>query len=53
LGYNHGAILSSDGQVYTFGAGEWGQLGHGNKENQVCPQEIITYSICNFSPYLN
>ena len=36
----HSLVLSDSGKVYSFGWGEKGQLGHGNKENQLIPRVI-------------
>jgi len=31
------AVCTEDGEVYTFGQGMYGQLGHGDRENQTSP----------------
>lgn len=36
-GSNHTALLTYDGQVYTFGDGYNGQLGHGDRRNRYFP----------------
>ena len=36
-GCNHTAVRTEDGQVYTFGSGEYGQLGHGDREAKTSP----------------
>ena len=36
-GGQHTVALSNEGQVYTFGAGQSGRLGHGNDKNQLVP----------------
>jgi len=33
----HSAVVGDDGKMYTFGGGEHGQLGHGDKVNKVVP----------------
>ena len=33
VGQRHSAVISKEGQVYTFGNGNWGVLGHGNENN--------------------
>lgn len=34
-GYNHTLALSDEGKLYAWGANAYGQLGTGNKANQV------------------
>ena len=36
-GRQHTAVCTEDGRMYTFGRGEEGQLGHGDKENTSSP----------------
>lgn len=36
----HSAVVSEDGDVYTFGDGFCGQLGHGDKRPQVSPKQV-------------
>jgi hypothetical protein len=36
-GYEHTAVCTEDGHMYTFGYGKEGQLGHGYKENRSSP----------------
>jgi hypothetical protein len=36
-GYAHTAVCTEDGRMYTFGWGECGQLGHGDKEDRSSP----------------
>ena len=33
VGMRHSAVISEEGQLYTFGVGKWGVLGHGNEKN--------------------
>ena len=37
IGPRHTSVITKDGSLYTFGAGSWGVLGHGN-EKTVNPQ---------------
>lgn len=32
-GLKHSAVVSKNGDLYTFGFGNWGVLGHGQEEN--------------------
>lgn len=36
----HSLALASDGTVYSFGSGFWGQLGHGDSQDQLLPKRI-------------
>lgn len=33
IGMRHSAVISRDGQLYTYGSGNWGVLGHGNERD--------------------
>lgn len=33
MGLKHSAVISEQGELYTFGVGNWGVLGHGKEEN--------------------
>ncbi|KAH9314061.1 hypothetical protein KI387_022688, partial [Taxus chinensis] len=39
-GENHSAALSVDGQVFTWGRGKYGQLGHGSVQNESRPVQV-------------
>lgn len=39
-GYMHTACIVNNGEVYTFGAGDMGQLGHGTKEDLFEPESV-------------
>ena len=39
-GNNHAAAVTSDGKVYTWGFGNDGQLGHGDKVDQHIPRKL-------------
>jgi RCC1 and BTB domain-containing protein len=52
----HSAVITEDGKMYTFGGGEHGQLGHGDKVNKVKPtlvqalQHVVLHQItCGWS----
>ncbi|KAL6844313.1 hypothetical protein ACP4OV_025986 [Aristida adscensionis] len=36
----HTALITSSGQLYTFGDGTFGVLGHGNRESTLYPKEV-------------
>jgi len=40
-GAEHSACLTSDGGVFTFGHGGYGQLGHGGKSSEVLPRKVM------------
>jgi alpha-tubulin suppressor-like RCC1 family protein len=39
-GDGHTAVVTEGGGVYTFGKGSYGQLGHGDEENQLAPRRV-------------
>lgn len=39
-GWNHVVLLTTDGEVFTFGRGDYGQLGHGDTSNRMIPTLI-------------
>eukprot|EP00966_Prymnesium_polylepis_P257076 5938633-Prymnesium_polylepis.1 len=39
-GHIHSLVLDVGGEVYSFGGGRFGQLGHGDTANQPTPQVI-------------
>ena len=41
-GYAHSLALTDEGLLYTWGANTYGQLGTGNKSNQLSPVQIMT-----------
>jgi len=36
----HTAVVTSDGEVFTFGQGKFGQLGHGNTNKVLVPRRV-------------
>ena len=42
VGYEHILALSSDGDIYSWGRGKNGRLGHGDQETQTKPVKILT-----------
>lgn len=41
-GYAHSLALTDEGLLYAWGANTYGQLGTGNKSNQLSPVQIMT-----------
>ena len=39
-GTGHSLVLTSDGAVWSWGAGVYGQLGHGDEQRQMLPKKI-------------
>lgn len=42
-GANHAAALTDDGQVYTWGCGGYGRLGHGSATDELSPRRVKTF----------
>lgn len=40
----HTALITTMGQLFTFGDGTFGVLGHGNRESISCPKEVESLS---------
>ena len=40
-GAGHSLVLADSGEVYSFGWGRYGQLGHGDTEEQTLPKRIV------------
>lgn len=43
-GEHHSLALNNSGQVYSFGRGNYGQLGHGTEDDCLIPKMIKTFS---------
>eukprot|EP00112_Aurelia_sp_Birch-Aquarium-sp1_P026355 Seg930.2 transcript_id=Seg930.2/GoldUCD/mRNA.D3Y31 product="Secretion-regulating guanine nucleotide exchange factor" protein_id=Seg930.2/GoldUCD/D3Y31 len=39
-GMRHSVALTENGEIYTWGCGKKGQLGHGDTKNQVAPKRV-------------
>ena len=44
-GSSHSAAIISNGDVYTWGLGEYGRLGHGDNTTQLRPKQVLYYNI--------
>lgn len=42
-GSSHSAALTSSGELYTWGLGEYGRLGHGDNTTQLKPKMVIMH----------
>ncbi|VDO98408.1 unnamed protein product [Soboliphyme baturini] len=40
-GAEFSAVITTEGQLFTFGAGMYGQLGHGSVNNEVLPKQVL------------
>ena len=43
-GSAHSAAISSNGDLYTWGLGDYGRLGHGNNDTQLRPKQVKSLS---------
>lgn len=52
MGEEHSAAITKEGGLFTWGAGMYGQLGHGKNTNEILPRkvfELMGSSICQVS----
>lgn len=40
-GLHHSIVLDTNGDVYTFGLGDNGRLGHGETKNELLPRQLV------------
>lgn len=40
-GSSHSAAITSNGDLYTWGLGEYGRLGHGDTHTQLKPKQVM------------
>ena len=43
-GSTYSAAISSSGELYTWGRGNYGRLGHGSSEDQCLPKPVTSLS---------
>lgn len=43
----HSACITSSGELYTWGKGRYGRLGHGDSEDQLKPKLVCSLGILN------
>jgi len=39
-GYSHTVVWTDEGELFTFGDGKYGELGHGGQQNEVVPRLV-------------
>lgn len=44
MGLNHSAVLTETGELYTFGLGKYGALGHSSIADVVSPRKVEFFS---------
>ncbi len=44
---NHSLALLESGELYSFGRGDWGQLGHGDNEHKYTPTRVEAFQGSN------
>lgn len=49
-GYAHTVALTDDGQIYTWGSGKLGRLGHGTDSDEVLPRKVALFSHSTIRP---
>lgn len=40
-GSHHSAAVTSSGELFTWGLGEYGRLGHGDTQSQFLPKRVL------------
>ena len=43
-GTGHSAAITTNGELYTWGQGDHGRLGHGDTTNQPKPKQVYIYT---------
>lgn len=46
-GSSHSAAITSSGELYSWGLGEYGRLGHGDNTTQLRPK-LVSHSVDHF-----
>ena len=42
-GQAHTAVWANAGEIFTFGSGDYGQLGHGGEEGEMLPRLVEAF----------
>lgn len=45
-GSSHSAAITSSGELYTWGLGDYGRLGHGDNTTQLKPKQVGVGFVC-------
>ena len=43
-GYFHSLAVTADGGVWSWGSGDFGQLGHGDQQDQLLPKKVEAFA---------
>jgi hypothetical protein len=49
-GYAHTVVLTGEGEIYTWGSGKMGRLGHGADSDEVLPRRVTVHSHPTIKP---
>jgi len=49
-GYAHTVVLTQDSNIYTWGSGRMGRLGHGADSDEVLPRKLMIHSHASVRP---
>lgn len=49
-GYAHTVVLTEEGDIYTWGSGRMGRLGHGADSDEVLPRKLLISSHASVRP---
>lgn len=46
----HSACITASGELFTWGKGRYGRLGHGDSEDQLKPKLVSEHGVMRFVP---